>query len=144
MIVDDMLVNLGQLVAVDTEWMPHITPFVGSLEIRRPIHSAQTKLCAASLDIGWVRCGAPAGIRPFMEENESAAATEPFMFRTDGSRRECAGCHLGGGETKAEEVSPAAAQKDVAARRAALLRDVAERIQVLLREDVHGDRTPDR
>ncbi len=138
MIVDDMLVNLGQLVAVDTEWQPHITPFVGSLEIRRPIHSARTILCAASMDIGWLRCGAPAGIRPFTEENESVTVTEPFMFRTDSSRRECGGCHLGGGEPKAEETSSAAAQKDVAARRAALLRDVADQIKVLL----HGGRAP--
>jgi hypothetical protein len=135
MIVDDMLVNLGQLVAVDTEWQPHVTPFVGSLEIRRPIHSARSVLCAASMDVGWLRCGAPAGLRPFTQENESASTSDPFMFRTDSSRRECGGCHLGGGEPKAEETSSEAAQKDLAGRRAALLREVAEQIQVRLRAD---------
>ena len=86
--------------AIDTEWKPHITPFVGSLEIRRPYKAEQVTVCAASLDVGWLRCGSPAGLRTFAPETDSLDPRAPVMFRTDQGRIPCRGCHLERGTPK--------------------------------------------
>jgi hypothetical protein len=133
-IVGDMLANVGQLVAIDTEWKPHITPLVGSLEIRRPYKAENVTVCAASLDVGWLRCGAPAGLRTFAPETDSLDPQAPVMFRTDQARIPCRGCHLGSGRPKSMEVSIEEGRVEVQNQRASLLADVAERLDAIRKE----------
>jgi hypothetical protein len=133
-IVGDMLANVGQLVAIDTEWKPHITPLVGSLEIRRPYKGENVTVCAASLDVGWLRCGAPAGLRTFAPESESLDPQAPVMFRTDQARIPCRGCHLTSGRPKSMVVSPEEGRLEVENRRASLVADVAERLDAVRKE----------
>jgi hypothetical protein len=134
LVVGDMLANVGQLVAIDTEWKPHITPLVGSLEIRRPFNGENVTVCAASLDVGWLRCGAPAGLRTFAPESESLDPQAPVMFRTDQARIPCRGCHLGSGRPKSMEVSSEEGRLEVQNRRASLLTDVTERLDAVRKE----------
>lgn len=134
MIVGDWLVNLGQLVAIDAEWKPHVTPFVGSLEVRRPYRAEQVTVCAASLDVGWLRCGAPAGLRTFAPETESLDPLAPVMFRTDQGRTPCRGCHLDSGKPKSIEVPLEEGRLHAQAQRASLLHDVSIRLQSVRQE----------
>jgi hypothetical protein len=107
---------------------------VGSLEIRRPYKAENVTVCAASLDVGWLRCGAPAGLRTFAPESDSLDPQAPVMFRTDQARIPCRGCHLGSGRPKSMEVPLEEGRLEVQNRRASLLVDVAERLDAVRKE----------
>jgi len=133
MIVGNALVNLGQLVAIDDEWQPHITPFVGSLEVRRPLESPEATLCAASLDIDWLACGAPAGLRPF---GEGAARIDPqanIVFRTDHMMGHCRVCHIRLGTPQGLAVAPGTELSVLATRRENFLRELTTYISAIRR-----------
>jgi hypothetical protein len=133
MLVGTTLVNMGQLVAVDDEWKPHITPIVGSMEVRRPLDSPQATLCAASLDIDWLSCGAPAGLRPF---GEGAARMDPranVVFRTDRMVAHCRVCHTRLGTPQGVPLPPGTEQAALATRREVFLKELAEHIEAIRR-----------
>jgi hypothetical protein len=134
LLVGEELANVGQLVAIDTSWEPHVTPIVGSLEIRRPYKAEHASICVTSLDVGWLRCGAPGGLRPFGPESAPLDANAPVVFRSDSARIPCRGCHLGTGRPRALLAPLDEAKRDGDARRAALLRDIAERVRALRQE----------
>jgi hypothetical protein len=121
----DVLANLGQLVAVDRDWVPHVTPIIGSLEVRRPLRSVDATLCAASLDVDRLRCGAPAGLRPFGEGDAGVDPSAPVLFRSDRILSPCQSCHVHLGWPRSTEITTGSRAASVAQRRQALLQKVA-------------------
>ncbi|HKQ69599.1 MAG TPA: hypothetical protein VJT73_09680 [Polyangiaceae bacterium] len=122
------LVNLGQLVVVDTEWRPHVTPVVGSLEMRDP-DPARANICAASLDLGWLACGAKAGLRPELP-GRPAEDDDSLLFVTDRQGVPCRSCHPGSGP-KSRPIVEDAKNDSVSSRRHALLAELSAQVSKL-------------
>ena len=54
---------IAQLVAIDRDGEPHLTPVVGGLELRAG-PAVDAPACVAELDLAAAACGAPAGLAP--------------------------------------------------------------------------------
>ena len=83
--------NVGQLVAIDRDWKPHVTSIVGSIELRRSRPDGSQQICAASLDVTWLRCKAPLGLRPL--SGSSNDVVDGLVFATGNARVRCVSCH---------------------------------------------------
>jgi hypothetical protein len=127
-IIGTTLANVGQLIAIDQDWKPHVTPLIGSLEVRRPLESLEATLCAASLDLDSLRCGAPAGLRSFGAGQDRVDPRAAVVFRTDHILMPCRSCHVRLGWPKGVAVAPGKETESVETRR----RDLFQRLAKLI------------
>lgn len=87
--------NIQQLVAIDTRGRPHVTPLVGELDIHAPLDGKSKTACAASLDLAWLRCGVPGGLRRLdLDETNRRHIDASAMFATGVERPRCLQCHI--------------------------------------------------
>ena len=83
---------MGQLVAIDTDGLAHVTPVVGKIELRRGrAHSAPA--CVLVRDPRLVRCGVAAGMRAVRSLDHLPKNT--FFARVGSGRVGCESCHGG-------------------------------------------------
>jgi hypothetical protein len=84
---------VSQLVAIDTDGLPHVTPAVGQIELRRGLGPGAAA-CVIEISPDALREGDAGGLRP-MEIDELASTK--FVHRMDQGHVGCIGCHGGGG-----------------------------------------------
>ena len=83
---------MGQLVAIDTDGLAHVTPVVGKIELRRGrAHAAPA--CVLVRDPRLARCGVPAGLRAVLSLDHLPKNT--FFARVGPGRVGCESCHGG-------------------------------------------------
>src|SRR5262249_53083742 len=72
---------IGQLIAVDRNWTPHITPIVGGFEALSapPGDPSALAACVTEVDVDARRCGAPAGLDALMMLEPLPAHVSPFV-----------------------------------------------------------------
>jgi hypothetical protein len=83
---------MGQLVAVDTDGLAHVTPLVGKIELRRG-HAHVAPACVLVRDPRLARCGVPAGLRAVLSLDHLPKNT--FFHRVAPGRVGCEACHAG-------------------------------------------------
>jgi hypothetical protein len=120
---------VSQLVAIDTEGRPHVTPVVGQIELRRGLGPGAAA-CVIEIAPEALREGDAGGLRP-MELDELASTT--FVHRVGEGQVGCIGCHGGGGIGDFADVPAAEADLLRQNRRAAALERLAQTAAPLLR-----------
>lgn len=93
---------VAQLVAIDTQGVAHVTPFVGEIEVLRGEGDARTT-CVAELDADGLRDGAPGGLRRVQRDE---VPRTKFIKANASGNFSCSTCHTnGGGVGDFEDVS---------------------------------------
>ena len=111
---------VSQLVALDTEGKPHITPVIGEIELRRGLGPGAAA-CVVELAADTLRSGVADGLRA-MDVTELGA--NRFVHRVGARRVGCIGCHEGSGigdfaDVAVEERETLRANRDAASVKAA-------------------------
>jgi hypothetical protein len=84
---------MSQLVALDTEGHPHVTPVVGQIELRRGLGPGAAA-CIIEISAEALRDGDAGGLRP--AELDELVQT-PFVRHAGEAHLRCVGCHQGQG-----------------------------------------------
>lgn len=84
---------VAQLVAIDTDGMAHVTPYVGEIEVLRGAGAARST-CVAELDADGLRAGAPGGLRRVRREG---VPHTPFIKPAGAGAFGCGACHAESG-----------------------------------------------
>jgi hypothetical protein len=126
---------VGQLVAVDKRWRPHITPMIGTLEALQDA-GPKTKdpgACVALLDVEARRCGAAAGLEALMLLNPAPKAFASFLpVGTEPHRVRCASCHeTAPPNDMVEDLPESSRAQYLKERKQAFLTEVAARVGVM-------------
>jgi hypothetical protein len=114
--------NIGNAVAVDTALHAHVTNVVGKIDMRRSDASGAN--CVASLDLAWLRCGAPMGLHlvDALAAEKTPPSSDALLFAVHSERLRCRLCHAPGtAVTTALETDPA---QEIAARHQRLVTEV--------------------
>lgn len=85
---DDTRAIFSQIVAVDTDWNPHVTPLVAKIEMRTGLQPS-APACAAKIDVARIQCGAH--LTPVVDL--TALPTSRFLFRVADHHVGCNQCH---------------------------------------------------
>jgi hypothetical protein len=131
---------VGQLVALDKDWDPHVTPIVGGFEALRAQSDDANDLaaCITEIDVEARRCGAAAGLDALMVLDPPPQNLVPFVLPYGGSNKaNCRGCHDAPPNQFVEPLDPQAAPAHLSARRDAFLREARaqfQRLREVLRE----------
>jgi hypothetical protein len=119
---------MGQLVALDTDGLAHVTPLVGKVELRRGrAHVAPA--CVLVRDPRRARCGIPAGLRAVASLDHLPKNT--FFRRVAPGRVGCESCHAGGSPFNLELFDAGNAETQLSERRAAFLAAANDRAREL-------------
>jgi hypothetical protein len=130
----DVRALVGQLIAVDTRWRPHITPLIGALEaLQGPGPDIKEQgACVAILDVRARRCGAPAGLEALMMLDPGPKALEPFVLAsTVPHRAKCLSCHDAPPNALVEDLPEPARAKHLEERREAFMKEARARIEAM-------------
>jgi hypothetical protein len=121
--VGGALVLYSQLVALDQEGRPHVTPVIGQMEIRRGVGPG-APVCIVEIAPDALATGAPGGLRAVDLDD---LVTTPFVRRHGEGGLGCVACHNGHGIGDFADVPSADAASLSSNRRAALLGLATER-----------------
>jgi hypothetical protein len=116
---------VSQLVAIDSDWRPHITPIVGRIEARRDLDPS-APACVGKLDAARLAC-ASGRIVPVPEER---LPRNSFVRRVAPGRVDCMRCH-GSPDTHANLSDLDDGGEHLRARRARLLEEARAGIRSL-------------
>lgn len=91
--VGDRHFIFSQLVAIDDQWRPQVTPVVGDMEVRNE-EGPEMSACIAEFDAAASRCGAPAGLRAL--ERLPISHVGGYVRIDESGTANCTQCHIGG------------------------------------------------
>jgi hypothetical protein len=119
---------VSQLVAIDTEGHPHVTPAVGQIELRRGLSSGSAA-CVIEIDAEALRDGDAGGLRPLAFDE---LVQTKFVHRAGEAHVGCIGCHTGQGIGDFDDVPAAEADLLRSNRRTAALHRLARAMAPLV------------
>jgi hypothetical protein len=130
--VGDTRVLVSQLVAIDTEGQPRVTPYVGQIEIRRGLEP-RAPVCVVEIGGDGLRRSAPGGLQRVDEAKELHATA--FVHPLDNGHLACTtACHHGSGIGDFADVSADDARPLRANRRTAALKLAGQKLATWLSE----------
>jgi hypothetical protein len=122
--------RMGQLVAVDTDGLAHVTALVGKIELRRG-HAHGAPACVLLRDPRRSRCGVPAGLRAVVSLDHLPANT--FFNRVAPGRVGCESCHGGSSPFNLAPFDAGEAEPQMRDRRLSFLATASDRAAELAR-----------
>jgi hypothetical protein len=131
---------VGQLIAVDKRWQPHITPLPGGFEALSPTPEdpSEESACVTEIDVEARRCGAAAGLEALMLLDPPPQQLMPFVLPYGGpNKANCKGCHAAPPNQFVEALGVEEAKAHLAARKEAFLKEARAqlaRLQEILRQ----------
>lgn len=130
---DNVQIDVGYLVSVDSHWMPHLTDIVGSVEARTPIDGPLFDACVLSLEASAFRCNDPAVLHLTRLEARLPPGGNGFWLRGNRGGAGCLRCH-DDGPNGTSPLEPNKASKELELRRKRFLDAATESLAHLCKD----------